>query len=75
MHAVPLEGTYLQWVDCRGLGLEPEALKARMHAHDLFFDEGSLFGAEGDGFERINLACPRSVLAGAMERLKAAAEG
>lgn len=74
LHAVPLEGTYLQWVDCRGLGLEPEALKARMQAHDLFFDEGSLFGAEGDGFERINLACPRTVLAGAMERLKAAAE-
>ncbi len=74
LYAVPLEGTYLQWVDCRGLGLEPEALKARMQAHDLFFDEGSLFGAEGDGFERINLACPRAVLAGAMERLKAAAE-
>lgn len=74
LYAVPLEGTYLQWVDCRGLGLEPEALKARMQAHDLFFDEGSLFGAEGDGFERINLACPRTVLAGAMERLKAAAE-
>lgn len=74
LYAVPLEGTYLQWVDCRGLGLEPEALKARMQAHDLFFDEGSLFGAEGNGFERINLACPRTVLAGAMERLKAAAE-
>ena len=74
LRAVPLEGTYLQWVDCRALGCTKEELERRMIAHDLFLDEGYLFGEEGAGFERINLACPRSVLAAAMERLKAAAE-
>ena len=72
LHAVALEGTYLQWVDCRGLGLERDALEAHMTAHGLFFDEGYLFGQEGAGFERINLACPRRVLVQAMERLRAA---
>ena len=72
LRAVALEGTYLQWVDCRGLGLEQDALEARMTAHGLFFDEGYLFGQEGAGFERINLACPRRVLVQAMERLRAA---
>ncbi len=42
----------------------------RMTAHGLFFDEGYLFGQEGAGFERINLACPRRVLVQAMERLR-----
>ena len=41
-----------------------------MTAHGLFFDEGYLFGQEGAGFERINLACPRRVLVQAMERLR-----
>ena len=75
LYAVPLEGTYLQWIDCTALGLDQAALEERMIGHDLFFDEGYLFGEEGAGFERLNLACPRSVLEGAMERLKAAAQG
>lgn len=70
LHPVELEGTYLQWIDCRALGLEPKALEELMLAHDLFLDEGYVFGEEGAGFERINLACPRSILEGAMERLK-----
>lgn len=74
LHAVPLEGTYLQWIDCTALGLSKEALEELMTEHDLFTDEGYLFGEEGAGFERINLACPRAVLEGAMERLKAAAD-
>lgn len=72
LYAVPLEGTYLQWIDCTALGLDRKALEQRMIEHDLFFDEGYLFGDEGEGFERINLACPRHVLEEAMERLKTA---
>lgn len=74
LHAVELEGTYLQWIDCNALGLEPKALEELMLAHDLFLDEGYVFGEGGAGFERINLACPRSVLEAAMERLKAAVD-
>ena len=67
-----LMGTYLLWLDCRALGLDKEALEKRMVEHDLFFDEGYLFGEEGAGFERINLACPPEVLEKALARLKAA---
>ena len=69
----PLEGTYLQWWDCRELfgdHLEMEEFM-RMKA-SLFFDEGYIFGDTGKGFERINLACPKKVLIEALERLHAA---
>ena len=67
------EGTYLALLDCRGLGLEPAALndfflkKARV-----YFSDGALFGVEATGFVRINFACPRSVLAEALERIERA---
>jgi cystathionine beta-lyase len=65
------EGTYLVWLDCRGLGLSADEL------HQLFVDDarvlcddGGLFGPEGAGFQRINIACPRSILREALNRLK-----
>jgi cystathionine beta-lyase len=70
------EGTYLVWLDCRGLGLDKAALE-RLMLNDarVFLDEGYIFGPEGEGFERINIACPRSLLAEALERIKAAIDG
>ena len=69
------EGTYLVWLDCRGLGLPYEGLK------DFFFKEAKLglstgvsFGKEGEGFMRINLATPRSTVEEAVSRLHAAYE-
>jgi len=38
----------------------------------VYLDEGELFGPEGEGFERFNIACPRSILEEALERIKAA---
>lgn len=64
----PLEGTYLLWVDLRFTGLDPKELEKRNIGADLFFDEGYIFGKGGEGFERINLATPRTVLKAAMER-------
>lgn len=71
----PLEGTYLQWLDFRAYGLTPQQLaeKNQKEAH-AFLDEGSIFGPEGEGFERVNLACPRKTLEGVMERLAGAYE-
>lgn len=70
----PLEGTYLLWADFRSLGLEPKALEEFMlHQAGLCLDEGYIFGAGGEGFERINLACPRRYLETAMEQLDRAA--
>lgn len=73
-----LEGTYLQWWDCRALNMGNEEMEKFMKdkAH-LFLDEGYIFdegGTCGSGFERINLACPRHVLEAAMERLRRAVE-
>lgn len=71
----PLEGTYLMWIDFRPWGMTVEELSHFM-IHDalLFMDEGYMFGTGGDGFERINIACPRKVLEDAMERLFRARE-
>jgi putative C-S lyase len=66
----PLEGTYLQWLDFRPLGLDYKALEEFMvRDAEWFLDEGAVFGAEGQGFERINIACPTAVLKEALERL------
>lgn len=71
----PLEGTYLQWWDCRGLGMEYMRLEEFMVREALLFlDEGHIFGEAGRGFERINLACPTHVLGEALGRLKQALE-
>ncbi|MDR1324447.1 MAG: pyridoxal phosphate-dependent aminotransferase [Treponema sp.] len=68
-----LEGTYLQWWDCRGFGLNHHELEYFM-THDalLFLDEGYIFGEAGRGYERINLACPTAALETGLERLEAA---
>lgn len=68
-----LMGTYLMWLDCRGLGLDKDALEKAMVDGELFFDEGYIFGAEGAGFERLNLACPTWVIRKALEKLEAVA--
>ncbi|MGI6153267.1 MAG: MalY/PatB family protein [Christensenellaceae bacterium] len=72
MKVSKLEGTYLQWCDLRFLNLDEKKLEQKMISADLFFDEGYIFGKEGSGFERINIACPKDVLQKALERLKAA---
>ncbi|MDO4567827.1 MAG: MalY/PatB family protein [Clostridia bacterium] len=67
------EGTYLAWVDMRALGLDDAALEdMNINKALLALDEGYIFGANGSGFERINLAIPRSELKAALERLESA---
>lgn len=69
IRAARLEGTYLQWLDLRGFGWTPKEQERIMLEADLFFDEGSMFGPEGDGFERMNLACPTAVMMDGLRRL------
>jgi cystathionine beta-lyase len=67
------EGTYLAWVDMRELGLDDEALKDFMlRKARIATSYGAIFGAGGEGFQRFNLACPRSVVEEAVSRLGAA---
>ncbi|MDF2674090.1 MAG: aminotransferase [Clostridiales bacterium] len=68
---IRMEGTYLQWFDCRGLGMTYKELENFMTQDAMFFlDEGYIFGQAGEGFERINLACPRHVLEKALLSFK-----
>ncbi|MCH1942081.1 MalY/PatB family protein [Holdemania massiliensis] len=69
----PLEGTYLLWVDLRAYFTNQDEQEEFMTKKALLFlDEGYLFGEEGSGFERINLACPTSLLKESLMRLAAA---
>lgn len=72
---LPTEGTYLAWTDWRALGMDNPALE-RFVRDDamLFLDEGTMFGAGGEGFMRFNLALPRHALQAALDRLLAAAK-
>jgi cystathionine beta-lyase len=64
------EGTYLMWLDCRGLGLDDGKLNAFfMEKARLWLHKGVTFGKSGSGFMRMNIACPRRVLAQAVNRL------
>lgn len=70
---IPLEGTYLAWIDCRDLGMTHLELEEFMtHKAMLFLDEGHIFGEAGKGFERINLAAPHRVIVDALKRFKLA---
>lgn len=73
--APKIEGTYLQWIDFRSLGMDYEKLEDFMiNKAELFLDEGYIFGENGRGFERINLAAPTEVIEEALERLAKAIE-
>ena len=65
------QGTYLLWLDCRSLGMDNQALSTFMREQArVGFDDGFLFGAAGSGFERMNIACPRSILLEALSRIE-----
>lgn len=65
------EGTYLVWLDLRKLGLtEQQQRQLIVQDAKLWLDTGTLFGQGGEGFERINIACPRTTIEQAMQRLE-----
>lgn len=67
------EGTYLVWLDCRKLGLDDAELRSFMRKKArVGLDDGYLFGPSGSGFQRINIACPRSTLSEALLRIEKA---
>ncbi|MDR1573232.1 MAG: pyridoxal phosphate-dependent aminotransferase [Clostridiales Family XIII bacterium] len=67
------EGTCLIWMDFRELGLSAAALdELIVKKAGLWLDGGTMFGEEGAGFQRINIACPRDTLRQALVRLESA---
>lgn len=66
-----LEGTYLVWVDCRALRRSSkEIADLLLEKEKLWLNEGSMYGEAGEGFIRINIACPRQVLMDGLNSLK-----
>jgi len=64
------EGTYLVWLDFRSLGMDPLSLKNfLLEKAKVAFDDGYIFGPGGEDFERINIACPRSLLKKGLDRI------
>ncbi|MBD5365558.1 MAG: pyridoxal phosphate-dependent aminotransferase [Bacteroides sp.] len=64
------EASFLVWLDCRNLGLDQEQLvKLFVNRAHLALNDGSMFGDEGRGYMRLNVACPRSVLTTALDHL------
>ena len=76
--ALPLEGTYLMWLDCRAALHEDEPFAGfserfadhLRHNAGLVLSTGTIYGADAEGFERLNIACPRATLTEALERFK-----
>lgn len=68
---INLEGTYLLWMDFRKYGIEGKELAELLKSKaNLFFDDGYIFGSEGEGFERWNLAAPTRLVEAGLKRLK-----
>ena len=72
--AVRPEGTYLAWLDCRGLGMDGDRLRRFLiDEAKVGLNDGRDFGPMGEGFARLNFGCPRALLQEGLERLAAAA--
>jgi aminotransferase/cystathionine beta-lyase len=73
-----LMGTYLMWLDCRtarrsGESMEGFSERFATHLrekHGLVLSTGTIYGAAGEGFERLNIACPRTRLLDGLERFR-----
>jgi cystathionine beta-lyase len=69
------EATYLVWFDCRRAGIEGNPYQFFLKQAKVALNDGVHFGPGGDGFVRLNFACPRSILLQALERMRAALAG
>ena len=69
------EGTYLVWLDCRALGLDSSSLhRFFLDRGRVYLENGSVFGTEGEGFLRMNIATPRKLVKEALRRMREAVQ-
>jgi len=65
------QATYLVWLDCRKLGLSSEQFyQLAINDAGIALNKGTTFGIEGEGYMRMNIGCPRSILERALNQLK-----
>ncbi|AVA26106.1 MalY/PatB family protein [Rhizobium sp. NXC24] len=73
LKVLPTDSLYLAWMDCRGLGMDADALnKFMLTKARVWLDKGQKFGIEGHGFMRVNLGCPRAIVDESIRRITAA---
>lgn len=65
----PAEGTYLAWLDCNGLDLQPDPQAFFLEKAKVGLSNGANFGTGGEGFVRLNFACPRPMLEDGLQRM------
>ena len=71
LKVVKPEATYLIWIDCRSLGISSKELSEKIFEQgNLRINDGQTYGEAGEGFIRINIACPRALLTEGLERLE-----
>ncbi len=75
LEVIPLEGTYLAWIDCSRSGYSDLEITKRLLAEGLWLEEGTKYGTGGAGFQRLNFACPRTTLEEGLARLVRALAG
>ena len=67
-----MEATYLAWLDCRNTGIPGRPFEFFLKEARVALDDGAEFGRGGEGFVRLNFACPRKTLAEAVDRMSSA---
>ncbi len=71
LKVLPLQATYLVWVDCSALGQSSgQITEMLLEKEKLWLNDGKLYGANGDHFVRINIACPKALLNDGLNRIK-----
>ncbi|WHX69053.1 MalY/PatB family protein [Peribacillus frigoritolerans] len=71
INVIQPEGTYLVWLDCRELRFSDKELNDFMlQSARVAMNQGQIFGKEGEGFMRLNIACPRSMLQNALSGIE-----
>ena len=68
----PLQGTYLAWLDCRAARIAGNVHEHLLKTGRIATNDGALFGSGGEGFVRLNLACPRTQMLDGLERIRSA---
>ncbi|MBK6742298.1 MAG: putative C-S lyase [Hydrogenophilales bacterium] len=75
IRVIPAQGTYLLWLDCRGMGLDDATLMACFIQAGAGLSPGTVFGTGGSGFMRLNIGAPKAVILAALDRLVATLAG
>ncbi|MBU1049377.1 hypothetical protein KKG90_05055 [Candidatus Bipolaricaulota bacterium] len=67
---ISIEGTYLAWLNFQGTSIQGSPYEFLLKQARVALNEGAIFGPGGEGFARLNLACPLERLRDGLERIR-----